>query len=52
MGGKTTSSTGEANKEGGFGGTEALGGEDESAARERRKAGYGGDKDMDRTIGA
>ena len=53
MGGKTTSSTGEANNDSGFGGTEALGNDDdESAAKQRRAQGYGGNKDMDRTIGA
>lgn len=36
---------------GGFGGTEALeqGGD---AAQERREQGYGGERDMDRSIGA
>jgi hypothetical protein len=52
MGGKTTSSSGEANAEGGFGGTKALDEQDESAAKERREQGYGGEKDMDRNIGA
>jgi hypothetical protein len=52
MGGKTTSSTGEANTEGGFGGTEALNEDDENAAKQRGAQGYGGNKDMDRTIGA
>jgi len=51
MGGKTTSSSGEANG-GGFGGTEALSEEGDSAAKERREQGYGGEKDMDRNIGA
>ena len=39
---------------GGFGGTEALDkeGEGESAAKQRREQGYGGEKDMDRSIGA
>ncbi|RMZ74307.1 replication factor c subunit 5 [Pyrenophora seminiperda CCB06] len=53
MGGKTTSSTGEAKSDTGFGGTKALAeDDDESAAKQRREQGYGGDKDMDRTIGA
>jgi hypothetical protein len=52
MGGKTTSSTGEAKTEGGFGGTEALDEDDDDAAKQRRLQGYGGNKDMDRTIGA
>jgi hypothetical protein len=52
MGGKTTSSTGEANA-GGFGGTEAMEGSGmgASAAQERRQQGYGGDNDMDTEIG-
>lgn len=50
-GGKTTG-LGDASTEGGFGGTEALDQEDPSAAKERREQGYGGDRDMDRTIGA
>ncbi|KAF2257423.1 hypothetical protein BU26DRAFT_599926 [Trematosphaeria pertusa] len=51
MGGKTDAATGEAGEEGGFGGTEALeqGGD---AAQERREQGYGGERDMDRSIGA
>ncbi|KAG9185344.1 hypothetical protein G6011_07888 [Alternaria panax] len=52
MGGKTTSSTGEAKTESGFGGTEALNVDDDDAAKQRRAQGFGGDKDMDRTIGA
>ncbi|KAH7399043.1 hypothetical protein DE146DRAFT_745637 [Phaeosphaeria sp. MPI-PUGE-AT-0046c] len=52
MGGKTTSSTGEANAEGGFGGTKALDESDDSFSKERREQGYGGGKDMDRKIGA
>lgn len=52
MGGKTTSSTGEANAEGGFGGTKAVEGQDDSFSKERREQGYGGGKDMDRNIGA
>lgn len=51
MGGKTTTSVGEAKAESGFGGTEALG-DDENAAKQRREQGYGGSKDMDRSIGA
>jgi len=42
MGGKTNTVTGEADK--------ATG--DDSAAKARREQGYGGSKDMDRTIGA
>ncbi|KAJ4368915.1 hypothetical protein N0V83_005997 [Neocucurbitaria cava] len=52
MGGKTASSTGEANAEGGFGGTQALDESDDSFAKERREQGYGGGKDMDRNVGA
>ncbi|CAO2651084.1 Nn.00g093810.m01.CDS01 [Neocucurbitaria sp. VM-36] len=52
MGGKTANSTGEANAEGGFGGTEALNEESDSFSKERREQGYGGGKDMDRNIGA
>lgn len=54
MGGKTTSSTGEAKTEGGFGGTEKLDGQEEGEgfAKERREQGYGGGRDMDRGIGA
>ncbi|KAF2655265.1 hypothetical protein K491DRAFT_431912 [Lophiostoma macrostomum CBS 122681] len=55
MGGQTTSSTGEAKTEGGFGGTGKLGqdGEEEDeAAKSRREQGYGGEGDMDRGIGA
>ncbi|PVH99252.1 hypothetical protein DM02DRAFT_643131 [Periconia macrospinosa] len=37
---------------GGFGGTEALDQKDGSAAEQRRAQGYGGEKDMDRSIGA
>jgi hypothetical protein len=51
MGGKTTSSTGEANG-GGFGGTKKMEEEDDSFSKERREQGYGGGKDMDRNIGA
>lgn len=51
MGGKTTSSTGEAN-EGGFGGAKALDEAGDSFSKERREQGYGGGKDMDRNIGA
>lgn len=42
MGGKTNTTTGEVDR--------AT--DDPSAARERRVQGYGGSKDMDRTIGA
>jgi hypothetical protein len=52
VGGKTTTSVGEAKAESGFGGTEALGDDDENAAKQRREQGYGGSKDMDRNIGA
>lgn len=52
MGGKTTGATGEANAEGGFGGTEALNEASDSFSKERREQGYGGGKDMDRKIGA
>ncbi|KAF1939154.1 hypothetical protein EJ02DRAFT_265310 [Clathrospora elynae] len=52
MGGKTTSSTGEAKSEGGFGGTKAVDGEDGGEEKERRAQGYGGGSDMDRDIGA
>jgi hypothetical protein len=52
MGGKTTTSSGEAKADTGFGGTEALGDDDDSAAKQRREQGYGGSKDMDRNIGA
>ncbi|KAH7090253.1 hypothetical protein FB567DRAFT_519425 [Paraphoma chrysanthemicola] len=51
MGGKTTSSTGQAN-DGGFGGTAAQEQQDDSFSKERREQGYGGGKDMDRNIGA
>jgi hypothetical protein len=51
-GGKTTTSTGQANEGSGFGGAEALNEEQDSAAKTRREQGYGGDKDMDRNIGA
>jgi hypothetical protein len=52
MGGKTTSSTGEANSEGGFGGTKAISEDTDGFRKERREQGYGGGKDMDRNIGA
>ncbi|KAH9875267.1 hypothetical protein J1614_004758 [Plenodomus biglobosus] len=52
MGGKTTSSTGEASQEGGFGGTKAIDEQDTSAATQRRQQGYGGGQDMDKSIGA
>jgi hypothetical protein len=51
MGGKTNAS-GEANQEGGFGGTKRVDEKGESAAKERRKQGYGGERDMDKSIGA
>lgn len=51
MGGKTNA-TGEAKTEGGFGGTEDVKGEEDSASKQRREQGYGGDKDMDRSVGA
>ena len=51
MGGMTTGGLGSANQEGGFGGTQAEH-ETEDAVSEREKSGYGGDKDMDREIGA
>jgi hypothetical protein len=51
MGGKTTSSGGEAN-DGGFGGTKKIEEEGDSFSKERREQGYGGGKDMDRNIGA
>ena len=44
--------TGQANNEGGFGGTEKLEEGGEGAAQQRREQGYGGEKDMDRNIGA
>jgi len=55
MGGKTAPSanSGEGNVDGGFGGTvsqEGAGAVD--AADERRAQGYGGEKDMDREVGA
>lgn len=50
MGGQTTG-LGEANNEGGYGGTKAEFAE-EDAVSEREKSGYGGDNDMDRNIGA
>jgi len=52
MGGKTTSSTGQANQDGGVGGAEGMEGEEDGFKKERREQGYGGGKDMDRTIGA
>ncbi|KAL5116065.1 hypothetical protein ACEQ8H_006077 [Pleosporales sp. CAS-2024a] len=51
MGGKTTSATGEANVQGGFGGTKALDEDADGFGKERREQGYGGGKDMDRKIG-
>ncbi|KAF2131047.1 hypothetical protein P153DRAFT_287449 [Dothidotthia symphoricarpi CBS 119687] len=50
MGGKTNAS-GEASQDGGFGGTEAKGGDEEGAAKARREQGYGGESEMDTTIG-
>lgn len=50
MGGKTTSSTGQAN-EGGFGGAKAQQERGDGFEKERREQGYGGGKDMDRNIG-
>ena len=50
MGGQTTG-LGEANPEG-YGGAETREAGEESAATQRENSGYGGDKDMDRTIGA
>ena len=47
-----TDATGQANSEGGFGGTEKLEDGGEGAAQQRRQQGYGGQKDMDRNIGA
>jgi hypothetical protein len=52
MGGKTTNSTGEASSEGGFGGTKAIDEDTDGFRKERREQGYGGEKDMDRNIGA
>ena len=52
MWGKSTSSIGESNAVTGVGGTAALSDDNESAAKQRREQGYGGSKDMDRTIGA
>ena len=37
---------------GGFGGTDAVSEDNDSFAKERREQGYGGGKDMDRSIGA
>ncbi|KAJ9649273.1 hypothetical protein H2201_004282 [Coniosporium apollinis] len=51
MGGQTTSQIGAASQEGGLGGAD-VSANDESAAQSRREQGYGGDEDMDRTIGA
>ncbi|KAH9865087.1 hypothetical protein IAQ61_009033 [Plenodomus lingam] len=52
MGGKTTSSTGEAVQAGGYRGTKAVDEQDDSAAVQRRQQGYGGREDMDRNVGA
>lgn len=51
MGGKTTSSSGEANQDGGFGGAQKLEQKDDGFSKERREQGYGGEGDMDRGIG-
>lgn len=56
MGGQTTSSSGSANSGVAYGGTEddgqnGSGGEDE-AKGSRAASGYGGDEDMDKSIGA
>ncbi|EON68029.1 hypothetical protein W97_07177 [Coniosporium apollinis CBS 100218] len=51
MGGQTDASIGDAQQEGGLGGADVSANE-ESAAQSRREQGYGGDEDMDRTIGA
>lgn len=51
MGGKTTSSSGEA-AGGGFGGTKATDEVADGFAKERKEQGYGGGRDMDRNIGA
>ena len=47
-----TDTKGHANNEGGIGKVEKLNGDREEAAEQRKEQGYGGDKDMDRTIGA
>jgi hypothetical protein len=52
MGGKTTSSTGEANAGSGFGGTKAVQESDEGAEKERAVQGYGGKEDASREVGA
>ncbi|KAI9707857.1 MAG: hypothetical protein M1820_004463 [Bogoriella megaspora] len=55
MGGQTTTNTGTANYEGGYGGTKEQVGKttEEGGEKQGREAqGYGGEKDMDRTIGA
>lgn len=54
MGGQTEGMTGVAAAEGGFGGTRALGddGGNGDGGRERREQGYGGERDMDRNVGA
>jgi len=51
MGGKTTTSSGSAGQDNGQGGAE-YGGSTADAVGARKAAGYGGDKDMDREIGA
>ncbi|KAI9665839.1 MAG: hypothetical protein M1821_003773 [Bathelium mastoideum] len=57
MGGQTTTSSGTANVEGGYGGTKEQVGktadeDQQAAAQGRREQGYGGDRDMRRDIGA
>lgn len=51
MGGMTSNQGGEA-AESGYGRVKDAGSEDKGGAEERRQAGYGGSKDMDREIGA
>ena len=52
MGGQTTGNSGSAGQEGGYGGTEKKEEEGADAARTRNEQGYGGERDMDREIGA
>lgn len=52
MGGQTTSSTGQANQDSGFGGAADQAAQNDDAVETRKESGYGGDRDMDRTIGA
>lgn len=47
-----TDTSGQANNEGSIGRVERLGEDGEGAAQQRKEQGYGGDKDMDRIIGA